>query len=199
VELLIVARHAEAESNLGNVVSGVAPGSALSEAGAEQARALGQSLAGEAIDLCAVTELRRTQETADLALDGRTVPRLVLLDLNEIRFGRFEGGPLADYGAWAWEAPADELCPGGGESRGDAARRYARAFAVVLARPERAVLAITHALPIRYLLEAAEGRPPPRFVEPVRYAEAFRLGASAVAKAVDVLAAWAREPVFGEP
>lgn len=196
MELLVVARHAEAESNRGAIVSGVAPGGALSDAGVEQARALGRSLAAEAVDLCVVTELRRTHETADLALDGRAVPRLVVPDLNEIRFGRFEGGPLADYGAWAWEAPADELCPGGGESRGDAARRYARAFRALLARPEPAVLAIAHALPIRYLLEAVEGRPPPRFVEPVPYAEPFRLSSSAVERAVATLAAWAESPAF---
>ena len=39
---------------------------------------------GEQIDLAAVTEFRRTQETADLALEGRDVPRLVVPELNEI-------------------------------------------------------------------------------------------------------------------
>lgn len=196
MDVLLLARHAEAESNLGETVSGLAPGGTLSPAGVEQARGLGRALDGERIDLCAVTDFRRTQETADAALDGRDVPRLVLPDLNEIHFGRFEGGLLADYGAWAWEAPADELCPGGGESRGQAAARYARALETLLERPEPTILAVAHALAVRYVLEAAAGRPPPRFVRPVPYAEPFRLTAGAVASAVAVLAAWSREPAF---
>lgn len=196
METLLVARHAEADSNAGETVSGVAPGGALSPRGLEQARALGRTLAEERIDLCVVTDFRRTQETADAALAGRDVPRLVLPELNEIRFGRFEGGLLADYRVWAWEAPADELCPGGGESRAEAAARYARAFTLLLRRPEATVLAVAHALPLRYLLEAVEGRPPAARVEPVPHAEPFRLGAASVERGVATLQAWAESPVF---
>ena len=196
MKALLIARHAEAESNVAETTSGVAPGGALSPAGVEQARALGRALADERIDLCAVSEFRRTQETADLVLEGRDVPRLVIPELNEIRFGRFEGGLLSDYRAWAWEVPADELCPGGGESRGEAASRYALAFAMLLERPESTILAITHAVPIRYLLRAGDGLHPQARVETTPYAEPFRLDAAAVGRAVDVLVAWAGRPVF---
>jgi broad specificity phosphatase PhoE len=181
---------------VGETTSGVAPGGALSPAGVEQARSLARSLADERIDLCAVSEFRRTQDTADVALDGRQVPRLVVPELNEIRFGRFEGGLLSDYRVWAWEAPADELCPGGGESRGEAAARYARAFSVLLERPEETILAITHAVPIRYVLRAGDGLHPQARVETIPYAEPFRLDGTAVGRAVDVLVAWAGRPVF---
>jgi broad specificity phosphatase PhoE len=197
MEHLLVARHAEAESNAGETVSGVAPGGALTEAGVGQARALGRSLAAEPIDLVAVTEFRRTQETAELALAGREVPRLVVPELNEIDFGRFEGGLLADYRAWAWAAPADELCPGGAESRGHAAARYARGLELLLARPERTVLAVSHAVPIRYLLDAADGRLPAARVETVAHAEAIRLDAAAVRRAAARLRAWSASPSFG--
>ncbi len=196
MEHLIVARHAEAESNVGETVSGVAPGGALTEAGVEQARALGRVLAAERIDLVAVTEFRRTQQTADLALAGRDLPRLVVPELNEVDFGRFEGGLLAEYRAWAWAAPADELCPGGVESRGHAAARYARGFELLLARPEETVLAISHAVPIRYLLDAERGRPPSPRVETVGHAEAIRLDAAAVGRAAERLRDWSASPSF---
>ena len=198
MERLIVVRHAEAESNVGETTSGVAPGGALSPAGLEQARALGRALAEEQIDLCAVSEFRRTQETADVALEGRDVPRLVLPELNEIGFGRFEAGLLADYRTWAWEAPADELCPGGGESRGAAAARYARAFSLLLDRTEATILAVTHAVPIRYLVRAAEGVPPLARVEAVPHAEPLVVDASAVRRATVLLERWSVRPLFGE-
>jgi broad specificity phosphatase PhoE len=196
VEKLILARHAQADSNLAETVSGVVPGGGLTPAGREQARGLGKALAGERVDLAVVTELRRTLETAKVALEGCDVPLLVLPELNEIRFGRFEGGLLADYRAWAWAAPADELCPGGGESRAAAAERYAEAFAMLLERPEPTVLVVAHALPIRYLLWAADGRTPAARIEPVPYAEPVRLAARQVGSAVELLAEWVREPAF---
>jgi broad specificity phosphatase PhoE len=196
VERLLVARHAHAASNEAETVSGVAPGLGLTPGGEEQARALGRALAEVPVDLAVVTTFRRTQETADLALAGREVPRLVVPELDEVDFGRFEGGRLADYRAWAWEAPADELCPGGRESRGHAAARYARGFELVLERPERTVLVVTHAVPIRYLVDGASGRAPRPRIEPVAHAEAVELDADAVRRAVEVLRDWATTPAF---
>jgi broad specificity phosphatase PhoE len=194
---LVLARHAAAESNAGPTVNGIAPGGGLTPEGVEQARRLGRELASVPIDLAVVTDFLRTAETVDAALDGRDVPRLVLPELNEIRFGRFEGGLLSDYRAWAWEAPAVELCPGGGESRGEAAGRYARAFGALLERPEPVILAVTHAVPIRYLLRAAERVPPTARVEAVPYAEPFPLDAARVREGVALLLDWSRNPVFG--
>lgn len=197
MEHLVLARHALAASNEDETVSGLAPGLGLTATGVEQARTLGRALADVPLDLAVVTEFRRTRETADLALEGRDVPRLVVPELNEIDFGRFEGGLLSAYREWAWAAPADELCPGGRESRGHAAERYARGFEVLLGRAEEAILAVTHAVPIRYLLDAAEGRPPAARVAAVAHAEAVTLDADRVAAAVEALRAWAAAPAFG--
>jgi broad specificity phosphatase PhoE len=196
MERLVLARHALAASNEDETVSGVAPGLGLTAAGAEQARALGRALADVPLDLAVVSEFLRTQQTADLALEGRGVPRLVVPELNEIDFGSFEGGLLSAYREWAWAAPADALCPGGRESRGHAAERYARGFELLLARPEPSLLAVTHAVPIRYLLEAAEGRAPTARVAPVAHAEAVVLEADLVRTAVETLRAWAASPAF---
>jgi broad specificity phosphatase PhoE len=88
VETLVLARHGLAASNsAGGTASSAVPGAGLTVEGAEQARELGESLAGEEIDLGVCTELLRTRETLELALAGRSVPRLVVSELNEIRFG----------------------------------------------------------------------------------------------------------------
>ena len=114
-------------------------------------------MAHEPIQLGAATRLRRTQETLELALGGRDVERVVVPGLDEIAFGAYEGGPLAEYRTWAWASEPDVLCPGGGESRVAAAERIAEALRTLLERPEEAILAVSHALPIRYVLDAADG------------------------------------------
>ena len=66
-------------------------------AGIEQARRLRELLAGEEIELGVATELRRTQETLELALDGRDVPRIVCRAERDPLRG-FDGGLLAANG-----------------------------------------------------------------------------------------------------
>ena len=92
---VILARHGESELSVVGTVNGdPAVPCALTAAGREQARRLGELLADTELDLCVTSEFERTRETADLALAGRAVPRLVLPELNDVRFGSFEGGSL---------------------------------------------------------------------------------------------------------
>jgi broad specificity phosphatase PhoE len=196
VRTLILARHGHAGANAADTVSCRPPGVGLSPRGAREARGLREALAGDDIGLGVATELLRTQETLDLALGGRDVPRLVLPQLNEIGFGRFEGGPLAAYREWAWTAGPEAGCPGGGESRASAAARYADALETLLARPEETVLAVGHALPIRYVLDASDSRFPAPRVEAVAHAVPYRLGSEAVATAAETLQAWSEAPRF---
>ncbi|HVN62875.1 MAG TPA: histidine phosphatase family protein [Gaiellaceae bacterium] len=192
MERLLLARHAESESGvLGRVNGDLRSPSHLTEEGRAQARALGRSLAGEEIDLCATSEFPRTIETADLALEGRSVPRLVAPDLNEIGFGAFEGRPLADYRVWALAHGSGEEGPGGAESRLGAARRFARAFGELLAREERTILVVSHALAIRYLLSG-----PAAYVESVPLAEAHALTHEEAASLLDRLVAWTEAPTW---
>jgi probable phosphoglycerate mutase len=198
VERVILARHGESEFSVRGAVNGdpLVVGGGLTPAGREQARALGRLLADDAIDVCVTSEFARTRETADIALAGRDVPRVVMAQLNDIGFGRFEGGPLEAYRAWAHaHGPADD-CPGGGESRVDAAGRYAAAFRALLARPEATVLVIAHALPIRYLLSALIERDPSAIVEPVPCAEPYRFSAVQLERAAARLESWCRNPAF---
>jgi broad specificity phosphatase PhoE len=197
VERALLTRHGESELSLQGLTNGdPASPCALTEAGRAQARALGELLAGTQLDLCVTSDFERTQETADLALEGRDVPRLVLPALNDIRFGRFEREPLTEYRAWARGHGPTDPAPGGGESRVETVRRYVEGYRTILARPERTILVVVHGLPVRYALDAAEGRPPAPAVEQIPYAEPFPLTRDELAAAAELLDGWARDPVW---
>ena len=194
MDRVILARHGESERSVGGLTNGdPAVRVALTATGREEARRLGRELEGDAIDLCVTSEFERARETADLALEGRDVPRLVLADLNDIRFGEFEGRPLIDYRAWAHSHGPEEICPGG-ESRAETVGRYVRGYRTLLARPEATVLVVVHGLPVRYVLDAVDSRNPAAAVAHVPYAEPFRLSAPELDAAVSRLEAWIQRP-----
>jgi probable phosphoglycerate mutase len=197
MERVLLVRHGESEYSVRGATNGdasVAVG--LTETGREQARRLGELVAAERLELCATSGMPRAAETAALALADRQVPRLVLVALNDIRVGSFEGGPLVDYLAWARSHGPEDPAPGGGETRVEALRRYLGAYRELLARPERVALVVAHGLPIRYVLNAAAGIEPRQVLDQVPYAEPFALTAAELAAALDLLAAWARAPAW---
>jgi len=124
------------------------------------------------------------------------VPRLVLAELNDIRFGEFEGRLLTEYRAWAHSHEPDEPAPGQGDSRAQTVARYVRAYRAILKRPEGTVLVVAHGLPVRYVLDAVAGRDPAAAVAQVPYAEPFRLSASQLEEAVGRLEAWLMAPAW---
>ena len=195
MERVLLTRHAESEASVAGLTNGDPRSEiGLTELGREQARRLGERLADTALDLCAVSEFRRAQETADIALAGRDIRRIVIPELNDIRFGEFEGGPLTDYRAWARAHGPEDVVPGGDESRTAAVRRYVQAFRTLLERPEPTILVVAHSLPIRYALDAAEGRLPRPAVEQIPYAEPLPLEAEELSQAVERLERWATAP-----
>jgi broad specificity phosphatase PhoE len=197
VRTAILVRHAESEFSVRGLVNGDPRAElGLTQVGREQATALGTLIRDDPIDLCAVTEFARTAETADIALAGRDVPRLVVPELNDIRFGSFEGGSFDEYVRWAHTHGPAEDSPGGGESRVDAARRFIAGYRTLLERPEETLLVIGHALPIRYILSALVELDPAAKVDPVEHAEPFRVSAAQLERAIERLEAWTRNPVF---
>jgi len=196
VRTLILARHGEAGSNDRGIVSGTPPGDDLTAAGREQAALLDRALAGIEVDLGVATEFRRTQETLELALGGRRVPRIVMPEFNEIRFGAFDGGPLVVYREWAWSEEPDLRPPGDGESRAEVAARIARGLDMLLDGSAQEILLVGHALPVRYVIDAADGRFPAAKIEPVEHATLHRLTADAVTTAAETLRSWSRAPRF---
>jgi broad specificity phosphatase PhoE len=157
VRLYVLSRHAHSQLNLEGRVNGdpsvPAP---LSDEGRAQADRLGDELRHLPIDVCVHTRFQRTRETVDLVLAGREVARVVEPLLDDVHVGELDGAPIADYRAWKKEHRRDEAFPGG-ESLDDAARRYARGFRRLLERHEETVLVVTHEIPIRYALNAADG------------------------------------------
>lgn len=195
---LILARHAHAESNAGEIVNSTPPGGGLSGDGREEARLLGLLVAPDPIDVGFGSRFRRTQQTLELALAGRAVPQIVEPLLDEIGFGSFDGGSLAAYRQWAWQHEPDSSCPGGGESRAAAALRFAEALSALLSRPEETLFVVSHALPIRYVLDASDGRFPSARLEQVPHATPFRLDRDGVTLAAETLRGWAAAPRFAD-
>jgi alpha-ribazole phosphatase len=197
MDTVILARHGESVFSERLVMNGeVAVPGPLTQKGEEEARTLGRKIIDEVIDLCVTTEFERTRQTAELALAGRDVPRLVVPELNDPRYGRFEGGALEDYRSWATSNASGEPAPGGGESRQHIVERYARGFRRVLTRAEARILVVGHSLPIAYVLAARDGTAPAPRVPLVEHAHPYTLSAWELERAVTLLEEWCVEPTW---
>ncbi len=157
MHLYVLARHGESTLNFENRINGdPAVPVALTEKGRDEARLLGQQVARVALELCIHTRFGRTLETAAIALEGRDVPFEEEPLLDDIDVGELEGQTLEDYRRWKRAHERSDPFPGG-ESLDDAARRYVRAFQKLLDRPETSMLVVTHEIPVRYAINAADG------------------------------------------
>jgi broad specificity phosphatase PhoE len=192
VERLIVARHGESEYSARGLLNGdPSRRCPLTAIGRRQALRLGELLREERIDLCVTSAFERTRETADLALAGRQILRLVVAELNDHPAGEFEGSAIAEYLVWAHASPSDDPIPGASESRLDALRRFARGYRLVLERPEPTVLSILHSLPISYLVSG-----PLQCLPLLAHAEPVPLTAAEMLAAVERLERWAASPTW---
>ena len=191
----VLARHAESEFNcIGLINADPRIPNPLTAEGRRQAERLGELLADGSLDLCATSGLPRAVGTADIALRGRSVPRLVLPDLNTPRAGDLEGGPVAAYLAFLDRHGPAAPYPGGGESQFDGLRRYLRALRLLLDRQEPRILIVSHDLPIGWLREGlavADGRRDLLRVDfrnlQVDFAVAYPFTAEDVRRSLDVL------------
>jgi broad specificity phosphatase PhoE len=157
VRLFVISRHGESTLNHDQRVNGdPAVPVTLTDKGREEARLLGQQLAHMPLELCVHTRFSRTVETAEIALAARDVPFMEEPLLDDIKIGELEGKTLDDYRAWKREHTRRDAFPGG-ESLDDAARRYADGYRRVLERPESFILVVTHEIPLRYAINAADG------------------------------------------
>ena len=183
---VLLARHGESEASAAGVVGGDSP---LTAAGRSQATLLGAQSASFPVDVCLASRALRARETAEIALAGRSVRIEVLDELGDVRFGAFDGRPLAEYREWVEAHPPADAAPGG-ESRAETLRRFARAFRAVLARPERHVLVVAHGLTIRAVLDE---RPRP-VVAGAPYGASVQLTRGELQAAVERLERWCEDP-----
>ena len=153
----MIARHGESTLNFEGRVNGdPSIPVALTDKGREEAQLLRQQVAHIRFDLCVHSRFSRTQETARIALEGRDVPFVEEPLLDDIKVGSLEGGTLEQYRAWKRAHTRADSFPDG-ESLDDAARRYARAYRKLLECGEQNVLVVTHEIPLRYAINAADG------------------------------------------
>jgi alpha-ribazole phosphatase len=197
MERALLVRHAESVLSARGIANGrVDVRCPLSARGEAQARALAQDIADEEIDLCVTSEFERTRQTAEIALADRAVPRIVVPELNDPVYGRYESGPLDDYIAWALANDSAAEPPGGGEHRQKLVARIAAGFRMLVDRPERTILVVTHSLPAAYVLMALAGRDPAPQVPLVEYAKIHEISARELAQAVARLEGWCTAPTW---
>jgi broad specificity phosphatase PhoE len=157
VRLYVIARHGESTLNIERRVNGdPAVPVALTERGRAAAELLGHQIAHIPVELCVHSRFSRTRETAAIALEGRDVPFEQEPLLDDVDVGELEGRTLDDYRAWKRAHTRADPFPGG-ESLDDAARRYGHAYRKLLERPEERILILTHEIPLRYAINAADG------------------------------------------
>jgi probable phosphoglycerate mutase len=155
--VFVIARHGESTLNLERRVNGdPSVPVTLTDKGRAEATLLGQQIAHVPLELCIHTRFSRTAETAEIALAGRDVALLEEPLLDDIKIGELEGKTLEDYREWKHAHTRRDAFPGG-ESLDDAARRYAEGYRRALARPESRILIVTHEIPLRYAINAADG------------------------------------------
>lgn len=194
----ILVRHAESEANALGIVNGdPSIPYALDATGRGQATALGRAVADDPIDGCVVTEFLRTNETADIVLAGRDVPRYVLPELNDPVFGVLEGRPLVEARTWLREHGPAAHPDDGGESRVETIARYCDGYRRLLDIPGELLLVVAHALPVTQMRLAVEQGRLPLTLEglPPDHAHPFRLDASDLRRGIQVMNAWIREAV----
>lgn len=131
----------------------------LSEDGRAQAAALGRRLKDEKIDAAYCSPMKRTVETATLALGSRKLELIRVPGLKEIDHGIWEGKRhkevqeqfAADYAAW--DADPFLVAPPDGETGLEVMARALPALRKIVAdHPEQTVLAVSHKATNRLLL-----------------------------------------------
>jgi probable phosphoglycerate mutase len=197
MRLVVLARHGESEFSVRGLLNGdpaVAVG--ITDEGHRQARALGAALRETPIDLVITTGFPRTDATADEAMLGRDVPRFVLGDLGDPRYGPYEGGRLEDYRAWAGGSSSSAIPGPGGESRAAIVERYARGYRRLLERPEDTILLVAHSLPIAYALQVQAGAAPAARMPFAAYATPYPFTHEELEGVAATLERWLEAPTF---
>jgi len=162
---LLIVRHGETEWNAEGRIQGHTD-IGLSEKGAEQARSLGQRLADRQIDVAYSSDLKRTSETAKLALGGRDITLNETPRLREYNKGIFEGMTLSEIQE---KFPAEypkylekdlSYAPEGGETTRDVSTRIASIFAEIKANHlDETVLVVSHGGVLRAAMVSLLGMP----------------------------------------
>jgi 2,3-bisphosphoglycerate-dependent phosphoglycerate mutase len=165
---LILLRHGQSVWNQENRFTGFVDVD-LSEKGKEEAKAAGEKLRGQHLDVVFVSALKRAIHTADIALEAmgqKDLARVAHAALNERHYGDLQGLNKDEmrkkYGAeqvHIWRRSYD-VAPSGGESLKQTCERVIPYFkSAILPRLKRGedVLIVAHGNSLRGLLKELEG------------------------------------------
>ena len=130
----------------------------------------------------------RAIRTADIALAGRDVERLVIPDLNDPPLGVFELRPGGELRRWSVTNGVDAMIPGASTTIREARVRMRAGFFELVTRPEPTILAVIHGWFVGWILVSAGRESPPD----MEFAVPYEL---TVGEAADVLRATS-EDVF---
>ena len=162
---LLIVRHGETVWNAEGRIQGHTD-IGLSEKGAEQARLLGKRLDNLPIDVAYSSDLKRTSETAKLALGERDIALNETPMLREYDKGAFEGLTLAEIKAKFPEEYPRYLekdlaySPKGGESTRDVSSRMAIIFSEIKSNHlKENVLVVSHGGVLRAAMVSLLGMP----------------------------------------
>ena len=162
---LLIVRHGETEWNAEGRIQGHTD-IGLSENGAQQARSLGQRLADRQIDVAYSSDLKRTSETARLALGHRNVVLNETPRLREYHKGIFEGMTLTEIQTQFPDEYPKYLekdlsyAPEGGETTRDVSTRMASIFQEIKAEHlDETVLVVSHGGALRAAMVSLLGMP----------------------------------------
>jgi probable phosphoglycerate mutase len=189
VDRLILVRHGETAYNARGLMN---PDSELEAPLSADGETAARRLAGELepVDLILTSPRFRARRTAELLAGDRGIEVRELDDLAEIRAGSFEAGPVAAFQEWVLGTPPATPAPGG-ESVLAATLRYVAAGRLILVDPARLIVAVTHNLPMRMLVNAASGADP--LTGPVRrvpQATPHTLSSAELTAAIAAIEAW---------
>ena len=161
----MIVRHGETEWNARGRIQGHTD-IGLSEKGAEQARSLGRRLSGLNIDVAYSSDLKRTSETAKLALGERDVALNETPLLREYHKGEFEGMTLSEIksqfpGEYPRYLKKDlDYAPKGGESTRVVSERMSKIINEIKSdHLDETVLVVSHGGVLRAAMVSLLGMP----------------------------------------
>lgn len=132
---------------------------ALSEEGRAQSRALGTRLAGEPLAAVYASPMSRTQETAHLIGEGRSLDVITVPELRETDHGHWEGRTREEIKSRfpeeyaRWERDPFTFAPSGGETGLQVLARALPALLTIVERHvDRSVLVVSHKATIRLVV-----------------------------------------------
>ena len=150
---LVLARHAVTHQT-GPMLSGRLPGIDLSDTGRDQARRLGERLAGLAVAAVYASPIERTTQTAEAVAGHHGLPVRPLPGVIEADYGEWTGGQIAELAKTdLWKTvqrvPSRARFPSGESIAEMQSRMVAALEAVVAEHAGDLIVVVSHADPIK--------------------------------------------------